>query len=461
MLKIALVVPKKNPIVVANCAPFGLAYIASYLKKQMPTCEIAIINGDVGHDINQMLFDFQPNIVGVTASTSQAPAAYELGNMLKRNRTDILTVIGGVHASALPLEASEHFDCVVVGEGEVAFTRIVQEFSLGHRSHGIIQGEEIADLDSLPKVDYDLLNIEEYLKCKTDLPSLPEPCMSIGTSRGCPFKCPFCYSSGRATKVRYFTAERVTEEILFLHEKYGVNNFYFTDDEFLVNIKRLKGLKEKFDEKGISKWIRYGCQARSKTLTIPTLELAKSTGCTLISIGLESGCQRILDYLKNNTVTLQDHERALENCAKVGIVAGGNFIYGTFDQTLEEMKESYDWAREQKHIMFVGTGILIPFPATAVWKKCQELHLLPKNIDYSRLILTNNVKQTYIVNIVVPLETFGKFMVNTARMMRLYAKKNYVKSSWRFIREMWKRPVYYWAWLFHPLQMMKITLGRK
>jgi len=46
-------------------------------------------------------------------------------------------------------------------------------------------------------------------------------------------------------------------------------------------------------------------------------------------------------------------------------------------------------------------------------------------------------------------------------MMRLYAKKNYVKSSWRFIREMWKHPVYYWAWLFHPKQMFKILFGGK
>jgi anaerobic magnesium-protoporphyrin IX monomethyl ester cyclase len=458
---VALVVPTRKPVLTGTCIPFGLAYIASYLKKEIPSCEVKIIDGEIGQDVETEIFVFQPNIVGVSASTVQALDAYSLGDMLRLNRPDILTVIGGVHASALPSEALEHFDCVVVGEGETVFAQIVRGFMDGKRANGIIDGVQVDDLNSLPQIDYDSLNVKEYLAHGLDLPLLLDPCMNINTSRGCHFRCPFCHNSGRTTDVRYFSAERVSGELLLLHNKFGVNRFYFSDDEFLINTGRLKELKTLFDQKGISGWLSFGCQARSKTLTVPTLELAKSMGCVLVSIGLESGCQRTLDYLKQGTTTLADHEQALRNCGEVGVLAGGNFIFGVFDQTLEEMRESFRWLTEQRNICFVGTGVLIPYPDTEVWRKSQELKLLPKNVVYSRLVLTYYIRETYVLNQVVPLKVFAKFMVHTARMARLYAKRNLLKSSWRFTVAMCWRPVFYWAWLFHPLQMFKLIFWRK
>jgi len=331
----------------------------------------------------------------------------------------------------------------------------------GKQCSGIIHGEDIEDLNSLPPIDYDSLDIGEYMKQGVDLPMLSNPCMDIVTSRGCPYHCVFCYNSGRAKKTRYFNAERIAKEILYIHNKFGVDTFYFGDDEFLINVKRLKELNTLFHEYKITDWIKWGCQARSQSCTTETLELAKDAGCKLISLGLESGCERILSYLKHGTTTLADNERALENCSKVGIVAGGNFIYGTFDQTLDEMRESFNWVTKQKHICFASSGVLIPFPATEVWWKSQELKLLPEKLDYSRLVLTYFVMDTYIVNQVVPLNVFAKFMINTTRMARIYAKRNYLKSLRKFITDMCKRPVFYWAWLFHPYQMIKITLKVK
>jgi radical SAM superfamily enzyme YgiQ (UPF0313 family) len=458
-VKVALVAPKTG--IVATCPPLNLACIAGYLQREIPSCQVVIVDGEAGHDIYKSLSDFQPDIVGVTASTAQALIAYSLGDWLRQNRPDVYTVIGGVHASALPSEALEHFDCVVVGEGEIVFARIVQSFIDGKRVCGIIQGVQVEDLNTLPAINFDLLDIKEYLKHGVDYPLLSNPCLTIIASRGCLFRCPFCYNSSRTTRVRYVDAERISEEILTLHNKYNVNHFFFGDDDFLINGSRLKELKEKFDQKGISKWIKFGCQSRSNTLTVPTLELAKSLGCVIISIGLESGCERTLNYLKQGTTTLAANEQALKNCAKVGILAGGNFIYGVFDQTFDEMKESFSWMKKQKTISFVGTGVIIPYPGTDVWRKSQELKLLPEKIDYSRLFLTYNVNETYVINQAVPLRDFSKFMVNTARMARLYAKRNFLKSWWRFTVVMCKRPVFYWAWLFHPRQMFSLAFQRK
>jgi len=461
-MKVALVVPtKKLRPKEATCVPFGIAYIASYLKKEIPSCEVTIIDATLGHNVTRRLFNFQPDIVGVTASTSQILDAYNLGDMLLRNRPDILTIIGGVHVSALPYEAIRHFDCVVVGDGELVFVKIVKALINGKRCRGIIHGKPVEDLNTLPIIDYDSLDVKEYIKRGVDLPLLPNPCMDMITSRGCPYHCVFCRNSNQTTKVRYVSAEKITQEILLLHNKFGITTFYFGDDEFLVNVQRLKELNVLFHKHNITRWIKWGCQARSQTCTLETLGLAKDTGCKLISIGLESGCERILNYLKCGTTTLADNELALENCAKVGIIAGGNFIYGVFDQTLEEMRESFNWIKKQKHLSFASSGVLIPYPATETWRRSQELKLLPDKVDYSRLILTYFVKDTYLLNQVVPINVFAKFMINTARMSRLYAKRNHLKTLWNFTAAMCKRPVFYWAWLFHPLQMINITFRRK
>jgi len=460
-MKVALVVPERTIIRYENtCVPFGLAHIASYLKREVPSCEVTIIDGAIGHDVDRELFSFQPDIVGVSALTSQVQEAYRIGDMLRLNRPNILTVIGGVHASALPFEALEHFDCVVVGEGEIAFAKIVKDFIDGKRCSGIIQGERVEDLNIIPAIDYDSLDVEEYIKCGADSPILSNPCMILITSRGCPYSCVFCRNSGNPAKPRYVSAERITQEILYIHNKFGVTNFYFGDDEFLINTKRLRELNMLFHKHNITDWIKWGCQARSQTCTLETLELAKDAGCILISMGLESGCERILNYLKQGTTTLADNEQALNNCAKVGICGGGNFIYGVFDQTLEEMRESFNWVMNQKNISFASSCVLVPYPATEVWRRSQELKLLPETVDYSRLMLTQFVKDTYMLNTVVPLNDFAKFMVHTSRLARIHAKRNQLRSLWKFIVAMCKRSVFYWAWMFHPRQMLKITFRR-
>jgi radical SAM superfamily enzyme YgiQ (UPF0313 family) len=459
-VKVAFVVPS-NPNAPNTSSSFGVGCIASYLNSEVPSIEIIVVDEAAGHDITAMLSEFQPDIVGVSASTSTVMGAYKIGDRLRKNNPCILTVIGGVHATNMPEEALTHFDCVVVGEGEIVFARIVQNFLDGKQVKGIIQGEEVTDINTLPMIDYDLFDMEAYKNCYLGFPGLDKkPIITITTSRGCPCHCPFCYNYLRSGKVRYLDAERVSEEVLYLHNKYNVNQFFFADDEFLINTRRLKEIKELFDKKGISGWIKFVCQTRSTTATMSVLEMVKAMGCVCLSVGFESGCERTLNYLKHGMITVADNERAILNCNELGLPVGGNFIYGVFDQTFEEMKESYDWTIRQD-LSWIGTAALVPFPATDVWKKGKELGLLPENFDYSRLIITSFAKKTYTLNQTVSLDVFAKFLINTARMTRLYAKRNYVKSRWKFLAFALRRPVFYWACLFHPKQMFNIIFRGK
>ena len=413
-LKVALVVPKINLSLCNSAPPLGLGYIASYLRKTLPSVEIRIFDGATGEDAEKAIREFQPQIVGVTATTPQAPAAYRLADTVRQNWPNILMVMGGVHATVLPQEALEHFDIVVVGEGEKTFSQIVQRFLQDKLPQkGVVEGEPIDNLDDIPSPSFDLLNVRWYLQRGLVLPGTRTPMFGLVTSRGCPYHCAFCYNSYRKTKVRYFSARRIVEEILFLRKEYGISSVFFNDDEFLINNQRIKTLAELFEETGISKWLKWGCQARATTITAPLLKTIKSMGCVALSVGFESGTERLLHYLKSGSATLASNERALDIADSFGILMGGSFIFGTPTETLEEMKYTFEWVVNHPKLKFYYTLILAPFPGTKVWNLCMERGALPEKVNYEMLtpdINSSLVEENMYPVPSVPLKTFVRFM---------------------------------------------------
>jgi len=454
-MKVALCVPDFNPLLNITCVPFGLGYVAAYLREHTENVEVILVDGMIGHDVRRRLIEFQPDIIGVTASTPQINDAYRLLHWCKVAFKNPLTVIGGIHASALPDEAKEHADIVVVGEGEIAFTQIVKNHLPRKPHKSIVYGTPIKNLDDLPYPPFDLFEMEEYIKHGSFLPRLKAPIMNMLTSRGCPFRCPFCGNSCRYTKVRYFSAERVVNEILYVHNHYGVDDFYFSDDEFLLNTKRLKSLALLFKTHGIDKWIRWGCQARTHNLKQETVNLAKSMGCVAVSFGLESGNQRMLNYWKNSTTSVKDHERAIKTTSEAGIATGGSFIFGWVDETLEEMTESFEWILNQDGLVFVGVGTIIPYPATTVWRTCIEKKLLPNPVDYDRLVPTAYSTRTYIINQTMKPENYEKFLVKVARVTRLYCDLRLNPSIKHFFG-LAKSKRWWWTLVFHPRHMFQL-----
>lgn len=413
-VKVALVIPKCNLPLTKHAPTLNLGYIASYLRKTLPNVEVRIFDGAIGEDPERGIREFQPNVVGVTATTPQAPVAYRLGDTIKRNWPDVLTVIGGIHVTVMPKEALEHFDVVVTGEGEKTFSQIVQRFQDKKSQRGIFEGEPVENLDDIPSPAFDLINMPYYISHGRFLAGLKPPTIGLVTSRGCPFRCAFCYNSFRKTKVRRFSAKRVVEEILFLRKKYGINSVFFYDDEFLIDFQRIRDLSALFKKHGISEWIRWGCQVRATTVTVPLLKMIKDMGCVVLSVGLESGSERMLQYLKSGSTTLSKNEKALNIGKQVGITMGGSFIFGTPTETLEEMKQTFNWAITHPTCKFIGILILAPFPGTKVWDLCIRKGVLPKNINYERLIPDSIPENVYLVT-TVPHKVFSRFMKDINR----------------------------------------------
>jgi radical SAM superfamily enzyme YgiQ (UPF0313 family) len=444
-LKVALIVPECGLHLSVHGAPMNLAYIASYLRETLTNVEVRIFDGSIGDNIERCIINFQPSIVGVTATTPQAPSAYRLGDAIRSRWPEIFTVIGGVHASVMPEEASEHFDVVVIGEGEKTFSQIVQNFRKKQLQKGILQGEPLENLDDIPSPAFDLLDMPHYLRTGIQLPTLKPPVIGMVTSRGCPYRCAFCWNSFRKTKVRYFSAHRIVEEILYLRKVYGITKIYFLDDEFLINKQRVEELSVLFKETGISKWLRWACSARATSLNVQLLKMVKEMGCVLVNIGLESGTERILQYLKSGSAKVAINEKALNIGAQAGMTMGGSFIFGTPTETLEEMKQTFNWIVSHPNLKFIGISILTPYPGTKVWDYCVKNKIVTEKVNYEELIQDASPEVNTFFITSVPHKAFIRFMKDTndatwfmSRVRPNPSTKNFVftmgfPTSWKIL----------------------------
>jgi radical SAM superfamily enzyme YgiQ (UPF0313 family) len=456
-IKVALVVPN-SPLQLSDvCAPLNVGYIASYLRNHVPEADVKIFDGIAGQNVSVELCRYKPDIVGITATTPQAPDAYILADILKRERPEVFVVIGGVHASAMPQEASEHCDCVVTNEGEKAMVDIVKKRLVNQPISRIIEGEPIENLDDIPSAAFDLIDMREYLRHGPQFPNLREPIMSMVSSRGCPFRCPFCWNSGRRSKVRYFSAQRILDEILFFRREYGINSVFFNDDEFLINKKRLSEMASLFKQHGVDKWLVWGCQTRVNTVDKNTLQLAKSAGCSVVFCGFESPIPRILKYLKCGTTTVEANERALRIANEVGLTMGGSFIFGVPTMTYSEMKETLRWWENTDNLKFFGLNTLIPYPGTEVWRYCKSHKLLPENVDYRRLVPTNSPKQTYIVDRAVPEDFYSHLVKDLSRIAWLTSQTR-LRPGFKEFMKLSKFKTWWWMWIAHPRKMLRLML---
>lgn len=467
-LKIALVVPASKLPLNTSCPPLNLGYLASYIREYAKNVEVAIIDGAIGQNVENSLFNFQPDVIGVSFTTPLAYDAYRLGDWIKTNCEDVFIVMGGVHPSVLPEEALLHCDCVVIGEGEMAMLQIGEDIQKKREISRIIKGDFIKDLDAIPSPAFDLMDIESYMKT-TDNPSQAFPfglnharLGSLITSRGCPWNCIFCYNSFRSTPPRWHSAKRVVDEVTYFIEKYNANSIFFVDDEFAVNKKRLKTISVLFKEYGIDKKIVWGCQARASTLDYETMKLMNGCGCKFVSVGFESANQRMLSLLKNNTITVKQNEQVLVNAKRADMLVGGSFIFGTPTETKTEMLETLAFMENHDELAFMGVNVIIPYPFTKVWETCMEKGLLPKKLDYTKLVPTSNANGAYVVCDTMNEKEFKRLVNDIQRIAGVTQKIRLIyKSSNKPLRDfiyLFKNKFYWHFAVKHPVRIWKLFL---
>lgn len=383
MTKFAFIYPGNN-IDFSTTAPINIALLAAILEKA--GIETIIIDEIAGQDIEQRLLEFKPDMVGITAVTSQFPDALIAGEIARR--LGFKTVIGGRHVLIKPEEAEPYFDIIIQGEGE----DVIADVALGKLKDKIIKAKPIEKLDDYPMPAYHLLDMDFYANSRKritysflNFAPAEHKIGSLLTSRGCPYSCIFCHNSWKGLKFRCLSSQRVLEEVKILMNNYGIQSIFFIDDDFFFNKKRLMEICDLFIKNKID--LVWGCNSRVTDITEEALIKAKQAGCKQVTFGFESGSQRILEVL-NKKATIEKAHEAVLLCNKVGMQVSGTFIVGTPTETVEDVQMTKDFIVSHD-IDSIGITKMTPFPGTAIWEWCEQKGFIPETFSWSDFNYSN------------------------------------------------------------------------
>lgn len=305
--------------------PLGLWSLVSVLRDAGHQVEFVDPYLDDSHVPNLDSFD----AIGIYSSTVVFNGTLRILSEVyaqKQRGWKGLTLVGGPHTTVRPETIPEWVDYVVQGEGEHAILQALERTAPSR----LFRGERIVDLDSLPRPAYDLFAGRGYVdRFPQETRVMVSPVYTVNTSRGCPYACTFC--SAKTIWGRRWTgqsAERILADTEWLEREHGAAGFYFREDEFTVNTKRVVALCEGLLARGST--LPWMAEARVNHLQdAEFVALLARSGCIALYIGVESGSQRMLDEVFHKGITVEQTVVAFENCRANGILTMASFIKGT------------------------------------------------------------------------------------------------------------------------------------
>jgi anaerobic magnesium-protoporphyrin IX monomethyl ester cyclase len=367
--------------------PLSLLYAVSKLDAE--GYPVTIIDQRLDDGWKKTLSDAladDPICVGVTSMTGpQILGALDVVKVVReRGKTPV--VWGGVHGTIFPEQtlAHEDMDILVKGEGEQTFYELVKRIEAGEALDGLAgvcykrDGEIIenpdrpfVDPDDVPDPPYHLVDVEKYVH---DL-FHEQRVLEIESSRGCPYKCAFCYNVlyNKGTW-RPLSAGRVVERLRQLSETYSIRTFHFLDDAFFIDRTRVREIMKGILDSGLS--IKMGFQGiRIDTLARmddELLDLCYEAGCRYLQFGVESGSPRV-QKLINKLISLEEvvaTNRRLAAYPELNTFF--NFMCGFPGETKEDLFQSTKLAWqllcENKRAMISAFHHYKPYPGTELAK---------------------------------------------------------------------------------------------
>lgn len=307
----------------------------------------------INENYDEIDFNADADLIGITSLTMTAPRVYQIADEFrKRGKT---VVIGGFHASALPTEAKEHADSVVVGEGDISFPKLIQDFENGKLKPFYYADEEV-DMANLPPIRRDLIKHVPLAG-------------GVQSTRGCQHKCEFCaITSFYKHGMKQRPIEKVVDEIEEMPNKI----FLLHDPHITSNPKYAKDLFKELIRRKINKgWIANGTSSVLGSINDEFLRLARKSGCVEWFIGFESVNQEALNKIQKTHNQVKNFKKMIKRLHDYGMTVQGGIIFG-FD---EDTKDTFDLTLEQINDMDMDVleiNILTPFPGTPLYSRLEK-----------------------------------------------------------------------------------------
>lgn len=291
------------------------------------------------------------DLVAISCLTASAPRGYEIAARFRARGVPV--VIGGIHASALPEEALQHADAVVVGEAESVWARVLGDFAAG-RPQQMYRVQEPPQLKDLPIPRRDLLRADRYLTVNL-----------VQTARGCPHGCTFCsVSSIFGRRYRFRPIAEVVEEIRSLQS----HSVAFVDDNIVARPSRAKELFEAV----LPLKLQWVAQADlSVAADEELLKLMARSGCVALFVGLDSLSPASLATASKRPNIGVDYELAIADIHRRGIDIIGSFVFGLDPDERDVFRQTLEFTERVK-LGAAHFTILTPFPGTALRRQLEQ-----------------------------------------------------------------------------------------
>jgi len=298
--------------------PLGLRYIAAYLKNKKYDAVLENLKGRTKEQITGLIQKENPDIVGFTIYTFNRFSTLETARLAKQINPKIKTVLGGPYAHIMYKQILENFDFIdfiVRGEGEETMLKLVQEIEAASGNGGKDDLEDVEGIAFVKRKDGNakpIVHLTKVRDAQKNLDKFPNPSKYFRynfmiTSRGCPGRCVFCSTPGLwGQNTRFRSAKNVVDEIEMLNKKHSISCFTILDDTFTLDKERTVDICKEIISRNLR--IIWDCRARVNCIDDEMLGWMKKAGCRMISYGVESGSQKILNNLKKFTAVSQIKE---------------------------------------------------------------------------------------------------------------------------------------------------------
>jgi anaerobic magnesium-protoporphyrin IX monomethyl ester cyclase len=438
-LKILLIYPPvrvdQDPVDI----PAGLAIMASIAIEEGH--EVAFLDLNVKRPIPSWKYIRDQiavekwDIIGTGGLSSMYKDLRKILYLSRKLNPDALIVAGGGFITYMPdkiMKFSPEIDIAVLGEGEETWRELLQvaDEKTWSQVKGICYKNEsgnvsyteprplIKDMDTIPYPAYDLLDMEGYFKYSNSFWDSIESFKSkqrinFQTERGCPRQCTFCTHNGMnrwdqeamlgkdrlkqldkeagfQAVTRFYSVDYVINQIKFLNEKYGIDYVCILDENLTAFPKRVHEFCDKWISTGMHKQIKLGTCGDAPSLSTQICRKMKDAGFSFISIGGESGSDRVLKEDIGKGVTVAHNQQAADNLREVGMNPIMTFMVGNPNEDINDVLETVSFFI--KNNISINPFICTPYPGTKIYMDYEDFILAQFDERLNILRKNTNIK---------------------------------------------------------------------
>jgi len=346
--------PTKQTGIVPPLPPYDMMSLSAIAKKRGYDTKFKdySLNNESVYDFIRDLRVYKPDFLVLNVASTFLEKDLSILTQAKDLLEDTVVIVKGAvfnFNSYAIMQKYPEIDIALRGEIEPAFDEIIQYWDM-NEIDGITyqidnkivstRDRKIPDnLDYLPIPDRDLIDNNLYTR-----PDTNKVQTVIKVSKGCPNNCIFCLASPLNGKnVRYRSIELIIKEIKECIEKYNIRDFIFWSDLFTANRLWVKNLCKAIMDENLK--IRFFANTRADSIDSDTVKLLKQAGCELLTMGVESGSQEILDKIGKD-ITLEQVKEAVKIINKAKIQIYAYYVIGLPWETKETIEKTYKFAKE-------------------------------------------------------------------------------------------------------------------